>query len=244
MIGTVTPRARRPSMIDVRLGDQAVEQRLGQTLGPALEQLQRPGPRRRPAWPGSRWSTRPAPGSGRPASRRSGRRRSARRCGRWSRLRSCRSPRSRRAGETDQGLRRIERRTNPGQRLPDERQGLARFPGLFGHGLDRRHLAQLRAFAGLEPDLLAQRAQGSAGCRRRRWRRRRETPHRLQRDLGRLFGIEAEADEVRRRGAHRPVLRQIPTRLTHEPDRAGSRGLAGKRGEKLGRLLGGLGGTS
>ena len=43
-------------------------------------------------------------------------------------------------------------------------------------------------------------------------------PHRLERDLGREGGVEAGVEHL---GAHpaRPVLRERPARLPHEPDR-------------------------
>ena len=67
-----------------------------------------------------------------------------------------------------------------------------------------------------------------------------EPPHRLQRNLRRHLGIEAEAEEVAGLGPQFAILRQIPSCLSHEPDRRTGKRLSREstKEERLGDLGG------
>ena len=126
-----------------------------------------------------------------------------------------------RAGEPQQrGLLR-QRRAGLADRLIDRRQMLGQprarqsWPNCDGIG----QRLELRAFALLEPDFLAERIGHHQDVGKDDRRIEPEAADRLQRDLDGLVRRVAEFEERSRRGADGAILRQVAPGLTHQPDR-------------------------
>ncbi|MNN37660.1 hypothetical protein D3C81_1516180 [compost metagenome] len=105
-----------------------------------------------------------------------------------------------RPGEPDQSLCRIEFSAHQAQGMAHRLQGLPRPGCQLPHGLHRRQGAEARAFAGFEPDLLSQGSRDQQDVGEDDGRIEAEPAHGLKRRLGRHLRVHAEGDEVRRPG--------------------------------------------
>ncbi len=94
---------------------------------------------------------------------------------------------------------------------------------------DRR---QPRPLALDEPELRAERLRHEEDVGEQDRRVEAEAPDRLHRDLGGELGIVAQGQEVPGLRPRRLVLRQIPPRLPHHPDRRDGQGLARERAQQ------------
>ncbi len=96
---------------------------------------------------------------------------------------------------------------------------------------------ELRAFAFLEPDFLAERVGNHEDVGEDDRRIEAEATDRLQRDLDGLFRRVAEFEERSGRGADGAILRQVASRLPHQPDRRRRKARPGQRLQELSRPL-------
>src|ERR1700728_642056 len=126
----------------------------------------------------------------------------------------------RRAAETQQRHRR-------GQLLRDARDRFVngRQPGVVDlapetvHGRRSLQRIKARSFSFLECYALAEGVRYDQDVGKQDRRIEAEAPDRLQGNLGGAFGIEAQIEKARRLFAYRPILRKVPSGLSHEPYR-------------------------
>ena len=97
---------------------------------------------------------------------------------------------------------------------------------------DRR---KTRPFAIFKPQIRAQRLRNQKDIGKKDRHIKAEAPDRLQSHLGGKFGIIAQLQKIPGLRPRCAVLRQIPSRLTHHPDRRDPKDLSGQRAhQKLG----------
>jgi hypothetical protein len=130
-----------------------------------------------------------------------------------------------RAGETNEGAVGLKFGADAGKGLADIGQvGGGAFYGVL-HRLNGGQFAQSRAFAGLEPDLLAQSLRDQQDVGEDDGPVHGEPAHGLQGDFGRHLRVEAQVHEAAGLGAQLTILRQDAARLAHEPHRRAGHGL-------------------
>ena len=77
---------------------------------------------------------------------------------------------------------------------------------------------QSRSFAGDKPEVRAQRLRQQQNVGEQNRGIKSIAADRLQRDLGRQFGIVTERQEIPGLRTGRPIFRQVASRLAHHPD--------------------------
>ena len=147
------------------------------------------------------------------------------------------SPRA--AGEADQGLVRIKGATYARYRLIDRGKPAGdRWSGLL-QSVDRSGVTYRRqdrplSFLEGKVDIEGMRDQQDVGEQDRGVHA--EAAQRLQRHLGCMRRVQAEADEIRALLAERAVFREVATGLAHEPEGGACRALAPQGAHKKGGI--------
>ena len=139
------------------------------------------------------------------------------------------------SGKADQCPARFKLRSNQRQGLTHLFQGFPSAGRQVAHGLDRRQATQSWPFTSLEPDLLPQGSGNQQYVGKDDRGVKTEPTHRLQGRLSGFFRIQAEGNEIRCRRSQGPVFRQVAPGLTHEPDRRASARFSGENLQNQGR---------